>query len=199
MIRRSTAATTIVVGLAVLLAAPAAATESIQMRDNRYTPTLAQVAQGESVSWTNFGQVVHDSVDDSGLELFSTDIAAPPDTVSIGPLPGAGRYVYYCTFHPEMRGRLDVPVTVSRATVGRGGEVTVRWARRQPPGDLVFDVQRRRPGTSAFAPWRTGIGADATRWWPNVRGTWTIRARVRNADTGEASAWSAPTPLRVTA
>ena len=198
MIRRLGTTTALVAGLSVLSATPALA-ESVQMRDNRFTPSTAAVAQGDTVTWTNFGQVVHDAVDDTGLDLFATEIVAPPDSATIDPLPGAGRYAYYCTFHPEMTGRLDVPVTLSRSTVRRGGEVTVRWAATRSQGELVFDVQRRRPGTTRFQPWRTSTLAPATRWWPDVTGNWTIRARVRNTDTVESSAWSAPVTLRVTA
>jgi hypothetical protein len=168
------------------------------MRDNRFTPSVAQVAPGQRVAFTNFGQVAHDAVDRTGLDLFATEVASPPDTVTIDPLPGAGRYAYYCTFHPEMRGRLDVPVTVNRGTVPRGVDVTVRWGVARAPADLVFDVQRRRPGTTGFQPWRTGVEAAATRWWPATSGTWAIRARVRNPQTADASAWSAPRTLRVT-
>jgi hypothetical protein len=168
------------------------------MLDNRYRPAIATVGQGQSVTFTNFGQVVHDAADDTGLDLFATEIVAPPDTATIDPLPGAGRYAYVCTFHPEMTGRLDVPVVLSRATVPAGSVVTVRWAAIRAPDGLRFDVQRRRPGTTRFEPWRTGASAAATRWWPSVRGTWTIRARVRDIETGATSAWSPPATLRVT-
>jgi hypothetical protein len=90
-----------------------------------------------------------------------------------------------------MTGRLDVPVTVRRD----GAAVTVRWAPRSRTG-LVFDVQRRRPGTTRFEDWRTGVTTVATRWWPSVDGTWTIRARVRSTATGETSDWSPPRTVR---
>jgi 4-diphosphocytidyl-2-C-methyl-D-erythritol kinase len=44
---------------------------------------------------------------------------------------------------------------------------------------MVFDVQRRRPGTDRFQPWRTGASALAARFWPAARGSWGLRVRVR--------------------
>jgi plastocyanin len=192
----------VVAGLAILVssaltAGVAQGAESVQMRDNRYLPAISPVPQGQGVTFTNFGLVVHDAVDETGLDLFATDIATTLETVSIDPLPGAGSYTYVCTFHPEMTGRFDVPVAVSRGTVREGGQVTVRWAMRRAQGDLVFDVQRRRPGASRFQPWRTSVLTTSTRWWPNARGIWAIRARVRNIETGEHSRWSVPRNLRV--
>jgi plastocyanin len=188
----------LVLGLAALGATPAAAApQSVQMRDNRYTPSVAQVGLGQRVSFTNFGQVVHDAVDDTGLGLFRTDVVEPPESATIDPLPGAGRFAYVCTFHPEMVGRLDVPVTTTRSTSPAGAAVTIRWAPDRAQGDLAFDVQRRRPGTARFEPWRAATLAAATRWWPVATGTWAIRARVRNIETGESSAWSAATAVRV--
>ena len=193
----------IVVLVLLAVASPATAAqagqaaESIQMLDNRYRPAVATVGQGQSVAFTNFGQVVHDARDDTGLDLFDTENVAPPETATIDPLPGAGRFAYVCTFHPEMTGRLDVPVVLSRATAAAGSLVTVRWATTRAPDGLRFDVQRRRPGTTRFEPWRTGASAAAARWRPSVRGTWTIRARVRSPEAGAASAWSPPATLRV--
>ena len=133
------------------------------MVDNRFAPAVAVVAQGQSVEFTNFGQVLHDARDGTGLDLFTTGYIEPPETATIGPLPGAGVYRYYCTFHPEMVGRVRVPVRASRTEVPAGSPVTVRWAASRASTGLVFDVQRRRPGSDRFVDWRTrghrGLGA----------------------------------------
>lgn len=182
----------VTLGVLLLGAAPAHAEVDVRMWDNRFAPAATVVGQGEAVEFTNFGRVIHDARDRSGLDAFDTGLVQPPEAAAVGPLPGAGRYRYVCTFHPEMTGRLDVPVTVRR---GEGDEVTVRWAAR-PRAGLVFDVQRRRPGAARFEPWRTGATAAATRWWPSTSGTWELRARVRSASSGEASAWSPPRRVR---
>jgi hypothetical protein len=168
------------------------------MVDNRFAPAVAVVAQGQSVEFTNFGQVLHDARDGTGLDLFTTGYVEPPETATIGPLPGAGVYRYYCTFHPEMVGRVRVPVRASRTEVPAGSPVTVRWAASRASTGLVFDVQRRRPGSDRYVDWRSGVTAGSARFWPSVRGRWAVRARVRERAGDASSDWSPPRPLRVT-
>jgi plastocyanin len=192
---------TVLAGGALLGSAPAGAGNTagdITMFDNRYAPAVSVVAQGQSVEFTNFGQVVHDARDGTGLGLFTTGYIASPNTETIGPLPGAGGYRYYCTFHPEMAGRIRVPVTASRTQSPAGSPVTVRWATSRAPTGLVFDVQRRRPGTEGFVEWRTGVTAASARFWPAVRGPWMIRARVRQQAGAGISDWSPARAIRVT-
>jgi plastocyanin len=181
-------------------AAPAAAGQaarSVSMRDNAYLPTDTELAQGQAVRFTNFGQLAHDAVDDTGLELFATAVLEAPDAETVGPLPGSGIYRYYCTFHPDMVGRLRVPVTVTRSRTTAGSVVVVRVATERAPEGLVFDVQLRRPGGS-FVAWRTGVVRPVAAFRPAVRGSWTIRARVREAMATTASAWSERLALPVT-
>jgi hypothetical protein len=68
--------------------------------------------------------------------------------------------------------------------------VLVRWVTGELPDGLVVDVQRRRPGATVFSAWRTGVTEATATWWPPLRGTWTMRARVRDPEGGGASAWS---------
>ena len=195
------AAGTVLAGGALLGSAPAGAGNpagDITMFDNRYAPAVTLVTQGQSVEFTNFGQVVHDAWDGSGLDLFDTGFISSPDAVSVGPLPGAGGYRYYCTFHPEMVGRLRVPVMANPGSSPVGSPVTVRWAATRAPTGLVFDVQRRRPGTEGFVDWRTGVTAASARFWPAVRGPWMIRARVRQQAGDGSSDWSPARAIRVT-
>lgn len=191
---------TLLAGGALLGSSPAGAGNpagDIMMLDNRFAPAVAVVAQGQSVEFTNFGQVTHDARDGTGLDLFTTDFIAPPETGTIGPLPGAGDYRYYCTFHPEMVGRVRVPVRANRTQSPAGSPVTIRWAAARAPTGLVFDVQRRRPGTDRFVAWRAGATAASARFWPSVRGLWAIRARVRQQAGDSSSDWSPARTIRV--
>lgn len=194
------AAVAVLVG-AVLLGPPVGAgtpARDVRMYDNRFGPVTLVVGQGESVEFTNFGRVVHDARDGTGLDLFATDLLAPPGSETIAPLPGAGDYRYYCTFHPEMVGRLRVPVRASHTQGAVGAKVTVRWAAERAPSGLVFDVQRRRPGADRFVDWRVGAIAAAAAFRPSVPGLWTIRARVREAVGDASSGWSPVRGIRIT-
>jgi len=201
--RRLIPAIALLVGCALLgptapQAAAGTAAREVTMRDNRFDPVAIRVAQGRTVEFTNFGRVGHDARDGTGLDLFATELLGPPETASIEPLPGAGDYRYYCTFHPEMVGSLRVPVRASHTEGAVGARVTVRWAAVRPPAGLVFDVQRRRPGADRFVDWRVGASAAAAVFRPSERGLWTIRARVRQAVGDASSGWSPVRAIRIT-
>jgi len=199
--RRVAAVAAALVGAVLLAPAPVVAgttTPDVRMYDNRFGPVTTVVGQGESVEFTNFGRVVHDASDGTGLDLFATDLLAPPESESITPLPGAGDYRYYCTFHPEMVGSLRVPVRASHTQAPVGAWVTVRWAAERAPAGLVFDVQRRRPGADHFVEWRVEAIAAAAVFRPSQRGLWTIRARVREGGGITSTAWSPVRGIRIT-
>ena len=170
----------------------------VTMRDNAYVHADTAVGQGQAIEFQNFGRVAHDARDGTGLGLFNSPVVSAGDSTTVGPLPGAGTYAYYCTFHPEMTGRLRVPVTVDHGQSPAGEPVTVRWAVDRAPSGMVFDVQRRRPGTTRFEPWRTGATALAARFWPAVRGPWGLRVRVRELTGDAVSGWSPTRTVRVT-
>jgi plastocyanin len=185
---------------AAALPAPAGAGTAqveVTMRDNAYIASDTGVGQGRTVEFQNFGRVAHDARDGTGLDLFATPVLRSAESTTVGPLPGAGTYRNYRTLHTEMTGRLRVPVTVDHRQVITGSPVTVRWAVARAPSGMGFDVQRRRPGAERFLPWRTGATARAARFWPATSGSWALRARVRDAERGAASAWSSTRTVRV--
>ena len=87
--------------------------------DGFHTPAL--LLQGQGVQFVNHGELVHNARDTSGTALFNTGDMTPPQSVSVPPLPGAGVYPYRCDHHPELKGKLKVPVlaTPSRRGAGR--------------------------------------------------------------------------------
>lgn len=164
--------------------------------------TPAHLVQGQGVEFANHGATAHNARDTSGLRLFNTGSVNPAGAHVIGALPGAGIYPYKCddTGHPAMNGRLRVPVVATPPSAGLGSTFLIRWAAAAvslPPG-RVFDVQRRRPGTTAFASWRSGVTSKAANVTPTRRGNYAFRARVRRLSNGATSLWSTPATIHVT-
>lgn len=198
--RRVLAAVALTVAVALVAPPTAGAgpidTVDVAMVDNRFDPRSVVVPIGRGVTFQNFGGVVHDAQDDTGLDLFATDILGSLDTEAIAPLPGAGRFRYVCTFHPGMTGYLQVPVRPAAGQGSVGEAVALRWAPARAEAGLVFDVQRRRPGADAFVTWRSGTTAAGASFRPDRAGTWSLRARVRAA-SGATSDWSPPRTVQV--
>ena len=99
-----------------------------------------------------------------------------------------------------MTGRLRVPILATPGTARLGTTFAIRWAAPSAalPTGRVFDVQRRRPGTTTYAAWRSGVTSKAANLTPTRRGTYAFRARVRRPLNGATSLWSAPATIRVT-
>jgi plastocyanin len=86
--------------LLAISAVPAGSTESVSVRDNRFSPSTVSISRGETVKWVWRGRSRHNVV---GRGLNSG-------------LKGSGTYSrrisssrsYRCTIHPGMTGRIRV-------------------------------------------------------------------------------------------
>ena len=172
-----------------------------------FDPAHIRAKVGQTVSWTNTDNVVpHTATEDHRLWRLSGDYG-PPGTQGFGPGEtvkrrfAAGTWHYFCEIHPtQMRGVVDVPVTLKRLVVGTGQSdrrVLATWALEKLPGGQVFDVQGRIGGKG----WRTV--RNGTR---QLRGTFapgggqalSFRARVRESDDpAAASDYSPPAGLKL--
>ncbi len=95
--------------LAVALGLPSAAAKgrvhTVTIRDMKYLPATLIVNVGDTVVWKNEDMVPH-TVTDRGKSFDSGSIvngASWSDVVN-----KKGTYSYYCTFHPNMNGKLIV-------------------------------------------------------------------------------------------
>jgi plastocyanin len=77
----------------------------VDMTDNLYTPIDLQIRVGQTVTWRNVDSKAHDVR--SRVEDWAPLVAGPGDAVHI-PFFKAGRYEYFCTYHPEMAGTITV-------------------------------------------------------------------------------------------
>jgi len=81
-----------------------AATTSIKIEDFAFSPTLATVERGATVTVTNADGVTHTLTADDGS--FDTgDLAAGSKTIT---LDEAGTFAYHCAIHTYMKGMIEV-------------------------------------------------------------------------------------------
>jgi plastocyanin len=86
---------------------PAAAVDGKQVVvDNfSFTPTIAAVPVGTTVTWTNHDDVPHNVV--SPEQKFKSPVLDTDETFS-HTFDAAGTYKYYCSIHPRMTGQVVV-------------------------------------------------------------------------------------------
>ena len=111
---RSFAGVSLACGVALLLVAGAMAlpssaakrrTHIVPIRDMKYLPANLVMNVGDTVMWKNEDVVPHTATDRVG-SFDSGTIASGASWSYV--VNKKGSYSYYCTFHPNMKGRLIV-------------------------------------------------------------------------------------------
>ena len=113
--RRALAASSACAAIAVLAAAvapggvaadpqaQAAAAAKVSIGDNFFSPTKARIAPGGKVKWTNNGKVQHNVT----FQRSSSGNLGPGETF-VKKFSRAGKFLYSCTIHPGMTGKVKV-------------------------------------------------------------------------------------------
>jgi plastocyanin len=177
---------------------PPVSTTAVSATDFAFGPKTATVLRGRGAKWTFDGPSNHTVTDDTGMGMFDTGSQSAGSTFTYFFI-GAGKYDYVCTIHEGqgMKGRVQVPAGAMPRSGTETTTFTVVWAGMQPPGDRVFDVQIKRPG-SAYVDWLTDQTAMSATFVPDSGpGTYSFRARYRDSGTGLASKYSNPVSIVV--
>jgi plastocyanin len=188
-----------VLGGAVVAATPAqAATVSVAMQNDMFSPKTVTAAQGSTVRWTQKDQVVlHTSTSDQGF-WHSPDLSFGQTYSQTAAFKNAGSYAYHCKFHVMfgMVGTVRVPLKASgSASTGW----TLRWSSlASTPSSRAFDVQIKRPGSTTWAKFRTDTATRNAFFNPSKTGTYAFRARTRNLTNAKSSGWSPVRSLKIT-
>lgn len=201
--RTTTRATAVLLSTAIAVAVVAegvatGVTVGVSVRDFSFQPATVTAPRGATVKWSFQGPTyTHSATDSSGMVLFDSGLRRPGTTYS-STFKAAGRYAYVCKVHPTiMKGTVAVPITATPANGTLTTTFTIVWSSTPPAPGFVFDVQVRRPGASAFAPFRPGTTAVSTTFRPAAKGTFAFRARLRKLANGKASMFSNPATIAV--
>jgi len=91
-------------------ARPALATSTtVDIKDLAFGPSTIQIAQGDTVTWTNSEEIMPHDVTSGAIgqpdlgQLFGSEILTPGQTFT-ATFPDAGEFVYLCKLHPTMIG-----------------------------------------------------------------------------------------------
>ena len=113
------------------------------------------------------------------------------------PVIGAGRYAFACMIHPSMTGELKVGVLTSPASGSATTSFAIQWAAGSAPDGFVFDVQIKRPGTTAWKALLNDTTSGNLSFTPDKgKGTYSFRARTQRSG-GAGTQWSAAKSITV--
>jgi plastocyanin len=79
----------------------------VSVVDNGYLPSQLTIAPGAHVTWANTGSEGHDVSGNGPGGMWQSGPLGPADRYQ-RPFVLAGNYDYWCSIHPEMRGRVVV-------------------------------------------------------------------------------------------
>lgn len=164
--------------------------------DNWFSPNVIDIARGGSVSWNFVGKTHHTATDTTGMDLYDSGSLL---TGSFSyTFPAAGTYGFYCILHPEMGGRIHVPMRAKPSTGPRSTVFALTWASESAPAGFVYDVQVKRPG-GTYELWQDGVAGSAGSFTPDAgKGTYRFQARLHEVSSGGTSLWSNTLPVSVT-
>jgi plastocyanin len=80
-----------------------AATVEVSIDKLVFRPAEIIAAVGDTIEWTNHDVMVHTATADGGF-----DVLIPPHKSASTIVTTAGTLDYYCRFHPNMRGRIEI-------------------------------------------------------------------------------------------
>ena len=176
-----------VMAVVILLPAQwAGATErSVSIENFAFHPQLVGGPLGTSVTWTNDDSIFHTTTADSslpngqpGIEVWDSGNLGSGDTFTFA-FPWAATFTYHCNRHPGRAGRVRIPVKVVDLSDQDGPKYRIRWAKADPPENLSFDVQIKRPGQGqVFEDWRPLTTKRSAIFVPKGPGTYGFRSRL---------------------
>ncbi len=171
----------------------------ITVSDFQFLPKNVFPPIGGEVRWNFAGPSIHTATDNTGMGLYDSGPMGSGTTFSFA-FPAAGNYPFRCTIHPvQMRGSVQIPVSVSPMSGGVGTPFTITWASGSPPSGYAYDVQIRRAGSSTWLFYRQGTASTSALFTPDAGvGTYSFQARIRQVATGRAAAFSTPVSITVT-
>jgi len=172
-----------------------AASHQVTIQDTAFTPATMTIGLGDTVTWTNLQNLTHTVTSNQGFwpepHLVLNDTFTPA-----GAFKNAGGYAYHCSIHQSMTGivRVGLRTTGSPST---GWEV--RWSSlAHRPTNRNFDVQIKRPGSTSWAAFRSGVTTLLATFNPATAGTYQFRARTRIVSNGLKTAWSPAKSVSIT-
>jgi hypothetical protein len=155
-----------------------------------FSSTSLSVPQASTVKWTFLGPKSSTATDTSGMGLFDSGSRSFVTFFSFA-FFAAGAYAYGDTLQTAHKGTIKVPLKISPKTGTTSTPFTISWATMTAPVGFVFDVQIRRPGSTAFVSWMTAQTAPSAIFVADGgAGTYSFRARLHNTGNSKTSGWS---------
>ena len=184
MIRRAAIAATMLIMLSTAGVA-GASTPTVEIVNFAFSPSSVKIAVGSGVQWHN-GTLNTNHTTTSDVPTLWNLAVNHGMTTALVPFNSSGTYLYHCTIHANMHGKVLVKMAAAPTTGPLGTLFEIRWAINNASPGWVFDVQKRKHG-GTFKNWQTGVTQAHASFNAPKKGTFEFRSRLRKvggASTG---------------
>jgi plastocyanin len=136
---------------------------TVEMRDFAFGRTTVTIADGGTVTFANTGAAPHTATADDGT--FDTGMVGAGSSASIR-VKGPGSIDFVCTFHPEMRGTLEV--VAAGASGSAGGASPPRSPSPSPSPTASVEPEATAAGVTSGGGTTTGGGDTGSGTAPSA-------------------------------
>jgi plastocyanin len=185
VIRRAAIAATLLFVLST--SGAAAATRTIEVKNNFYDPATTKVKLGTTVLWHNAtAATTHTSTADL-FGLWNEGISGGTTSDPII-FKQSGSFAYHCTIHASMHGKVNVRMRATPTTGTLSTTYVIRFATINAPAGFVYDVQRRKHG-GTYSAW-ISTTAQTLNFTAPSKGRWEFHSRLRRTSDNLATGYS---------
>ena len=171
----------LVLAIPATSAATANATLTVRIMPGAFTPASVTINSGDTVTWTNNTNGMHQVVSDDGA--FVSPVLKAGQSYSFT-FKAAGKYVYHDALHPALKGTTtvtgpppEVTITVGTPVVTYGGSTTISGKISSGDASESVVISSRTVGSSStqqVATVTTGTGGTfTTAVKPSMQTTYT--------------------------
>ena len=169
-----------------VLAAAEAANHAANIREFSFDPNPVTVAPGDTVTWTNRGQVNHTVTSDDTANLTFRSQTMTPGQAYSHTFPSAGSFPYHCDHHQNMKGTVVVQAGGAATSTTSSSSTTTTTIRRS-----VSSTTTTTAGSGVTVPADTSDSSTTTSSVGAGDETTTTTGADDDRDDGDTSA-SAP-------
>ena len=171
-----------------------AATTTVTMTNNAFTPATQTVALGGAVSWHNASARKHNVTPIVNWSFGGVTVKAGKTSAPVV-VTQAGSWAYFCSLHPKMKGTIVVPLTVDQSAGTTTTFFTFTLGTVTAPGVSVHELWVRQNG-GTWALWAS-TRAPTVSVLLTSTGTWDVRTRMYWALSSATSGYSPITTITV--
>jgi plastocyanin len=164
-----------------------AATKTISVDYPNFSPAGPKIARGTTITWHNLNSFAHTATSNVPGLWTSVNISANGTTAPLT-FNQAGSFLYHCSIHTNMHGKIKVSMTASPSTGTRATQFTLTLGNAAVPAGFTHDVAySRNGGTFVALPSTTAM---TTTFKASLTGTYRFHTRLHPTNGASPAAYS---------